>query len=548
MIVGALRFPFWERMPVEVAAPSVKANLGSWHDAQATDSSAASMDTAADSAKNNADRLDNMGNVLKNAKTDVDQFKMALDILTGAHVSLLQVEASVSEAVAASTGAMKGLSGSVLDATGELNVNSDAGRKAMQVLFGIRDSGNQLISTMEQQGATTDEVTKRDAQLRESFIKSAGQMGISKDAANRLADSILGIPAARKTEITADTHQATTAVADVQNRIDNLHGKEVLVSVRANGTVSAILGSAGVGTRTGLNVGYADGGYTGPGGKYQPAGIVHKGEVVFSQADVARHGGVDNVETMRLRGYADGGIVVNVDDTSLAASVGGVKKGLQPLASAMLGVGSGAQRWAPLVSQVLGLLGQPGFYVGSVLSLIQHESGGNPNAINLWDINAQRGDPSRGLMQTIGSTFNAYAGPYRGLGIYNPLANIYAGINYGIHRYGAVGNIPGIRSLAAGGKYRPYDTGGLADGAGFLAKGPDPERVLSPRQTVAFENWMSREAPAWSSGASGGSAAPQITVNARVFVGDREITDIARVEATAAVGQAFDQAYQREVY
>lgn len=41
------------------------------------------------------------------------------------------------------------------------------------------------------------------------------------------------------------------------------------------------------------------GGYTGPGGKYEPAGTVHKGEVVFSQEDVARHGGVAAVERMR---------------------------------------------------------------------------------------------------------------------------------------------------------------------------------------------------------------------------------------------------------
>ncbi|OYQ79097.1 hypothetical protein B9T12_04800 [Wohlfahrtiimonas chitiniclastica] len=54
---------------------------------------------------------------------------------------------------------------------------------------------------------------------------------------------------------------------------------------------------------------FAMGGYTGAGGKYQPAGIVHKGEVVFSQRDVARFGGVAAVERMRLRGYANGGIV-----------------------------------------------------------------------------------------------------------------------------------------------------------------------------------------------------------------------------------------------
>ncbi len=56
---------------------------------------------------------------------------------------------------------------------------------------------------------------------------------------------------------------------------------------------------------------WADGGYTGPGGKHEPAGIVHAGEVVWSQKDIARAGGVGIVEAMRLgrRGYADGGVV-----------------------------------------------------------------------------------------------------------------------------------------------------------------------------------------------------------------------------------------------
>lgn len=57
--------------------------------------------------------------------------------------------------------------------------------------------------------------------------------------------------------------------------------------------------------------GFSDGGYTGPGGRLEPAGVVHRGEVVFSQQDVARHGGVSAVEALRLGfpGYADGGFV-----------------------------------------------------------------------------------------------------------------------------------------------------------------------------------------------------------------------------------------------
>lgn len=55
---------------------------------------------------------------------------------------------------------------------------------------------------------------------------------------------------------------------------------------------------------------FASGGYTGAGGKYDPAGIVHRGEVVWSQEDIRAWGGVGVVESLRKhRGYADGGIV-----------------------------------------------------------------------------------------------------------------------------------------------------------------------------------------------------------------------------------------------
>lgn len=60
--------------------------------------------------------------------------------------------------------------------------------------------------------------------------------------------------------------------------------------------------------------GFADGGYTGNGLKHTPAGIVHKGEVVWSQEDIKRWGGVSVVESMRQSkpsGYTNGGYVSN---------------------------------------------------------------------------------------------------------------------------------------------------------------------------------------------------------------------------------------------
>ncbi|MFG2228033.1 transglycosylase SLT domain-containing protein [Streptomyces sp. NPDC048644] len=99
--------------------------------------------------------------------------------------------------------------------------------------------------------------------------------------------------------------------------------------------------------------------------------------------------------------------------------------------------GGAVTRWKPTVQRVLKELGLATSYTDLILRRIEVESGGNPTAINNWDINAKNGVPSQGLMQTIPPTFAAYAGPYRMLGITNPLASIYAGINYATHRYGA---------------------------------------------------------------------------------------------------------------
>ena len=57
---------------------------------------------------------------------------------------------------------------------------------------------------------------------------------------------------------------------------------------------------------------FAEGGYTGDGGKYEPAGVVHRGEYVVPKHLVSNPSYrpmINTLETARLRGYADGGMV-----------------------------------------------------------------------------------------------------------------------------------------------------------------------------------------------------------------------------------------------
>lgn len=99
------------------------------------------------------------------------------------------------------------------------------------------------------------------------------------------------------------------------------------------------------------------------------------------------------------------------------------------------------QAWAPLATQAMGLAGLSASQLPAFLSLLCAESGGNPNAINNTDINAQNGIPSQGLMQVIPPTFTANHVAGTSNNILDPLANMAAAARYIMNRYGGV--VPG---------------------------------------------------------------------------------------------------------
>ncbi|BDH04908.1 phage tail tape measure protein [Streptomyces seoulensis] len=150
--------------------------------------------------------------------------------------------------------------------------------------------------------------------------------------------------------------------------------------------------------------------------------------------------------------------------------------------------GSGVKRWSSVVLQALKLVGQPASLLPTVLRRMNQESGGNPRAINNWDINAKNGDPSRGLMQVIGSTFHAYAGKLAGRGIYDPLANLYASMRYALSRYGSLAsayNRPG--GYAKGGTPRPGETFWVGEqGPELMQLGSGSARIWDHRTSLGM--------------------------------------------------------------
>lgn len=140
---------------------------------------------------------------------------------------------------------------------------------------------------------------------------------------------------------------------------------------------------------------------------------------------------------------------INVAKTTASTSSGG---------SAPTVVPSGdVKSWIDQAAAILEANGQPitDADKAALATFVKYESNGNPNAINLWDSNAKKGIPSKGLMQTIDPTFNRWALPGHS-DIWNPVDNIIAGYRYAVSRYGSLDKTPGMISLANGGGWKGY--------------------------------------------------------------------------------------------
>ncbi len=95
----------------------------------------------------------------------------------------------------------------------------------------------------------------------------------------------------------------------VQNLLNSLIDATLQAALLGKGPFAGLFGSMGSGI-LGAIFGFSEGGYTGNGGKYQPAGVVHRGEYVLSK-EATRRAGVANLDMLHasLKGYAAGGYV-----------------------------------------------------------------------------------------------------------------------------------------------------------------------------------------------------------------------------------------------
>lgn len=144
--------------------------------------------------------------------------------------------------------------------------------------------------------AVIDALTKMAAQW---LVYQAVQLLVGKTAAAGASASMIG-QATAMSQIAAINAYASAAAIPITGWAI----APAAMAAAEAATTPLIAAVAAASSAMTAGAGFANGGYTGPGGKYQPAGIVHKGEYVFDQAATNRIG-VSNLEALRNGGSLD---------------------------------------------------------------------------------------------------------------------------------------------------------------------------------------------------------------------------------------------------
>jgi tape measure domain-containing protein len=167
------------------------------------------------------------------------------------------------------------------------------------------------LAKIQEAGAALD--TKKG---EEAKARAESQAKLLNDLQAQLAELE---KKARSIEIQIDVQKAESTIAGIKKQLEEIQSKTITITVNQVGSPEAIAAAKqSATTEPVIPTGFAAGGFTGPGGKYQVAGLVHAGEYVHRQEVVRQPGALEflrrfnQVGMAALKGYASGGLVTRL--------------------------------------------------------------------------------------------------------------------------------------------------------------------------------------------------------------------------------------------
>lgn len=180
---------------------------------------------------------------------------------------------------------------------------------------------------------------------------AAAQLQESQDRARDAADEFKNTAHDITGGFIDDLRNGVSAADALKNALDRVLDKVIDIGLNS---IFDTGGAGGGGLFGGLLggvskiFGFADGGYTGPGGKNEPAGVVHKGEYVMD-AETTKRIGVKNLR--RMQGYASGGLVGAPRMPSLGGSKASRQSGVSVQVGGTVDDSGGLQAYVKSVSE-----------------------------------------------------------------------------------------------------------------------------------------------------------------------------------------------------
>ncbi|MFZ5690532.1 MAG: phage tail tape measure C-terminal domain-containing protein [Pseudomonadota bacterium] len=193
--------------------------------------------------------------------------------------------------------------------------NAAAGRDGTTVTEEQAAKINQLADAWANAAQKSEEARgPLRSYIREASDLNRGLQSVAVDGLRSFEDSLISVINKSATFSEAIRNMAVSFIQDITRMSIRAATANLVGGLFGGGGITGALFGGGTGvmhTPGGFSGAFprpfASGGYTGPGGKYEPAGIVHRGEYVFDQSSVQRIG-LANLSRLH-KGYADGGYV-----------------------------------------------------------------------------------------------------------------------------------------------------------------------------------------------------------------------------------------------
>jgi phage-related minor tail protein len=183
----------------------------------------------------------------------------------------------------------------------------EAARREAELLHAAQKQGREITPALRAEIAA----------LAHQYGEAAQAAQNAEDGLDRLADAkaeIKNVAGDAFSDLITGARDFNEVLGDLLGRLAEMAANrafENMWSGMSGGAQTTTGGTNWIATLASAFLGFDRGGYTGDGGKHEPAGIVHKGEFVLS-ADATRRIGVRNLQALHeaaRRGFSSGGYV-----------------------------------------------------------------------------------------------------------------------------------------------------------------------------------------------------------------------------------------------